>query len=139
IEELSRALDFESHQVAKIVVAAGGGDLRFRYAEAGHGIARDVDAIALNEVARDILPEVGELQRGARAVGEALALFVPVSAEVEHKAPHWVGAAAAVITELLEGVVAVDALVLFERIDQIEERLGRDVVAFDRVAQRDED
>src|SRR5439155_9067992 len=57
-------------------------------------------------------------------------------ADIKYQPPDRVGAAAAVIDELLEGVIARDALVLLEGVDEIEERVDGDLMAIDRLPQR---
>jgi hypothetical protein len=91
------------------------------------------------QIAADVLPEIRQLQRGAGVVGEALALLVAIPADIEDETPDGIGAAAAIIGELLERIVARDALVLLEGVDQIEERLDGDVMAVDGLVEREVD
>ena len=73
IEQIGGAIDLEPQQSAEIVVALAGSDLFFTDAEAVHGVAGNVNAIAFEDVAANILPEIGQLQGGAGAVGQLLA------------------------------------------------------------------
>ncbi len=66
-------------------------------------------------------------------------LHVERPAQVEHEPANRVGRTAAVAEQILEGVVALDELVLLEGGEQVEERLGRNVKSADGVAQGDED
>src|SRR5207244_9236865 len=58
--------------------------------------------------------------------GQFLALRIAVATDVQHEPADGIGAATAVVEELVEGVVARDALVLLEGIDQVEERVDGD-------------
>src|SRR5438477_1636145 len=105
------------NEVAEIVINPAVAELSLGDAEPLHRVARDVDAVKLVEITANVLPEVGELQGGARAVGKLLPLRIAIAADVQHKPADGVGAAAAIVEELLEPVVACDALVLFECIN----------------------
>ena len=108
-------------------------------AEFGFGalkiVQRDVDAVALDEVAPDILPEIGELEGGADAVRQAEEFWMllgRVAIEHEDDSPDGVRAAGAVIEELIPGFVAGDALVLLESENQIFKWGEREVFGADR-------
>lgn len=111
-------------------------------AELGFGVLkiveRDVDAVALDEVAADILPEVGELESGADVVGEAEEIglcFWRVAVEHQDDAADGIRAAGAVIEQLIPGFVASDALILLEGEDEVFERRERKRLGADGVAE----
>ena len=81
-----------------------------------------------SQVHRDVLPEIGELQRRAGGVGEPLPLGVAVAAQVQHQPADGVRRIAAVVEQLVPVSVARDGLVLHERANQIGERLGGKLV-----------
>src|SRR5206468_1898086 len=108
--------------------------------EAIQVLLRHVDAAA-PQVARHVLPEVGELERGANVVRARLALRVAVAEEREHDAPDRVGRAAAVREDVGEGREGgrVARGIAPEGGEQVAQRLERQVAARDRVAERQED
>ena len=65
------------------------GDIVFGDVEAAQILEREIDAV-FRVVDGDVLPEIGELKRGAGEIGKALALGVAVSAEVEHEVSDWI-------------------------------------------------
>ncbi len=98
---------------------------------------RDVNAVLL-QIDRHILPEIGQLKRGAGGVGEPDALGIGVSAQAQHQPADRVGRIAAVGEQVLVGRIARHGLVLHEGADQIGERLLRNLMPVDRAAQSDE-
>ncbi len=138
-EELLGALDLEADEVAEIIADGSGAELCLGDAEALHVVGGEIDAVAFEDVAADILPEVDELQGGADFVAELLAEFVAVAAHVEDESANGVGASGAVIDELRKIGVAGDVLVLFEGADKIGERLHGDVVSGDGGGEGGED
>ena len=81
--------------------------------------ARQIDADRLRcTSAPHILPEVGQLRAAVRgSIRKPLALGIPVSAHIEYEPADWIGASAAVIDHLLEVLITIHVLVLFEGID----------------------
>ena len=104
-----------------------------------HVLGGDVDSVAFEDVASDVLPEVDELECGADFVGEGLAVGVAVAAHVEDDSSDGVGGFGAVVEELVEGLIAGEGLVLFEGLDEIVEGFDGDVVALDGLAESGED
>src|SRR5216683_925765 len=86
----------------------------------------NVDA-SLVEVARDVLPKIGELQGRAGVVREPLALRVAVATQIQNEPPDRVGGIAAIADHVVPGAVAIDGLVLAERNEQVAERLDGDI------------
>ena len=76
-------------------------------------IERKIDAIFL-QIHRDVLPEIGELQRGAGGVREALALGIAIAAQIQHQTADGIRRVAAIAEHVVEGLVARHGLVLFE-------------------------
>ncbi len=60
-------------------------DIGFGQTVFRQGIQRDIEA-ALFEVARNVLPEIRQLQRGASVIGELLPRFVAIVAEIKNEA-----------------------------------------------------
>ena len=88
-------------------------------------LEREVDAAEL-EIARHVLQEVDELQPGADVVarGDELGLAVQAK-QAEHEAADGVGRVAAVLLQVVPGLVLGDALIHPVRLDQSQERLAR--------------
>ena len=117
------------------------GDGLVAHAEAAHVVLRHIDAV-LGEIDAHILPEVGELQRGAGGVGEAEIFFSRsghFAAGVEHQAADGIGRVAAVAEHVVHGGVARDGLVLAKGDEQIGERLFGNGAGADGFGQRDKD
>ena len=74
---------------------------------------------ALGVVHADVLPEVGQLQRGAGVVGKLLALGIVIAAQVEDEMPYGIRRVAAVGEHIVEGFETSDGLVLTEGNQQI--------------------
>jgi len=115
-------------------------------AEFGFGVIEipewQVDAVALNKVAADILPEVGELQCRADAIGEikeAGLVIGDVAIEHEDDAADGIRAARAVVEQLIPGFVAGDVLILFEGENEVFEWAKRQVLRADGFAELFED
>ena len=66
-KKLAGACEFQSQQFLPSFVAAPGAQVVKRIVEPRHVFLRQIDAIA-GEVYGDVLPEVGELERGADVV-----------------------------------------------------------------------
>ena len=138
LEHFGGAIHLVTHQAAEILVATPFDDLRLGHAEPLHRIRRQIDAVALQDIAPDILPEIRQLQRAARLIGKQLPTFIAISAEIEHQSPDWIGAAAAIIEDFAECRIAENTLILLECVDEIEKRLGRKIAAADRAGEGDE-
>ena len=98
----------------------------------------DVEAAA-GDVDREVLQEVGDLERRADLIAESVQLLLAVTVHIEHELPDRVRRVRAVVQSL--GVRAVPGLgeVHAKRREQRLERTDGDVVAADGVSQRDED
>src|SRR5260370_26471170 len=81
-------------------------------------LERDVDAIFFH-IDRHILPEIGELQGSTSGVGQAYTFGVVVTAQPQNEPTYRIGGIAAVVEQLLVGLVARDSLVLHESPNQI--------------------
>lgn len=93
--------------------------------EAGF-LAGEVDAVAFEEIALDILPEVGELEGGAGGVGHAGAILIAIKARVdagegEDDASDGIGAPFAVVDEAVPVFVLTDALIVLEGVEEMME------------------
>ena len=78
------------HQTDEAIIEAALNDIAFSKALGCGGVEGDIDTTFV-EVARCVLPEIRELQRGASSVGKALALLVAIAAEVEDQAANRIG------------------------------------------------
>ena len=85
----------------------------------------------MNDVAANVLPKVCELECGAGVIGEELSFFITVATHVEDEAADRVCGARTVIEKLIPCIVASDALILFEGVDEIKKGLFGDVEFFD--------
>src|SRR5438270_498676 len=65
VKQRLRTVDLELQQLAVAVVTAAVADLLLGDAESAHRVGGQVDPVALDDVAADVLPEVGQLQGGA--------------------------------------------------------------------------
>ena len=133
---MARAGDKFLHQPYVVVAEAAGDNVGFRDFMRGGDVERDVNA-SLFEVARDVLPEIRELQRGAGCVGELLALRVAVAAEVEGKVADRIRGVNAIVEDGVPIGIALDGLILAKSFEEIGERLFRDVFGDDRFAEGD--
>ena len=97
------------------------------------GVERNVYA-PLFEIARNILPEIRQLQRGAGVIRKLLPLSITITAEIENQSAHWVGRIDAVIEDGVPRGVALHPLVLAKRSQQIAERLLRNILRANRLA-----
>src|SRR5712664_1807777 len=88
-KERARASDQILHEVNVTVVEAALHDVGFGKAVRRGDVERNVNT-AFFEVARDVLPEIGELQCSAGGVGKLLALLITIAAEIENEAADWV-------------------------------------------------
>src|ERR1700730_40627 len=136
-EQQARAGNQIVHEIYVAVIEAAVDDVSFGEAIDGSGVQRDVDA-ALFEVARYVLPEIGELQSGAGRVGEELSLFIAIAAEIEDEASNRIGGVGAVIKDSGPGGVTLYGLILTKGLEEIGKRLLGDFLRGDSFLQRDE-
>src|SRR5579862_526982 len=111
------ALDFKLHHRAEGGRVLLAGDIVFGDVEAAKIFDREIDAV-LRVVDGNVLPEVGELQRGAGEVGKALALGVAISAEVEDEMSDGIRRVTAVGEDAVESLEPRDDLILTEGEDR---------------------
>ncbi len=104
----------------------------------GGDVERDVDA-AFFEIARDVLPEIRELERGAGAVGEMLAFGVAIAAEIENEAADGIRGIDAVVDDGVPIFIALYELILAEGFEQVGEGLLRNVLRKNGFTKGDED
>ena len=115
-----------------------GDDVGFGDFVRGGDVERDVDA-AFFEIARDVLPEIGELERGAGRVGEMLAFGVAIAAEIENEAADGIRGVDAVVDDGVPIFVAFYELILAKGFEQVGEGLLRNVLREHGFAKGDED
>src|SRR5260370_3099232 len=101
-EERARATDQILHEVNVTIVEAALHDFSFGHAVRRCNIQRNVDA-AFFQVARDVLPEIGELQCSAGGVGKTLALLVTIPAEIEDEASDGICGIDAILKDTIPG------------------------------------
>src|ERR1700740_3392671 len=101
-------------------------------------VERNVNTAALIEVARNVLPEIRELERRASEIGKPLAFGIPIAAKVENEAPHRIGGVEAITKNGLPRMVAVDGLVLAEGDEQIRKGFPWNITGADGRFERDE-
>src|SRR5215831_827451 len=85
-EPVAGALHLELHHLAKSGSVLPAGDIVLGDAKAAQVFERQVNPVLL-VIDTDVLPEIGELQRGAGEVGKLLALSVPVPAKIQDEMP----------------------------------------------------
>ena len=122
------SLDLEPHQLGEGRREPERPQIGLGIAESLSILARQVDP-ADGQVAGHVLPEVGQLQRGAGGVGQAGVLVGVRTGHMEHQMAHRVGRSRAIVHELSIGLVFGDRLILHERVDQGLERVDRNLVA----------
>ena len=103
----------------------------------GQSVERNVDA-TLFEIARNVLPEIRQLQCGAGEIGKLLALGVAIAAEIQHQAAYRIRRIHAVVEHAIPRGIALHSLVLPECPQQIAERLLRNILGANRFAQRNQ-
>src|SRR6202044_4032447 len=91
------------------------------------------------EVARNVLPEICELQGGTSIVGKFLPRFVSIATEIKNEPANRIGRVNTIVDQGLPVRIAVHCLALAEGAQQIGEGLGRNVLCADRFAQGDQD
>src|SRR5437588_3224706 len=112
------ALDFEFHHGAESGSVLVLSNFGFVDMEPAQVLQREIYA-TLGIVHADVLPEIGELQRGAGVVGKALALSIPVSAKVQNQMADGIGRVVAVGEHVIEGLESGDGLILAEGDQQV--------------------
>src|SRR5260370_4469255 len=137
-EQRARASEQMLHQVNVTVVEAALYEVGFGKAVRRGDIERNVNA-ALFEVARDVLPEIGELQCSAGGVGELLALLITIAAEIENEAADGIRGIDAIVQDRVPSGITLHRLVLAKGFEQVGEGLLGDFFGDDGLAQRDED
>src|SRR5579872_3402052 len=100
-------------------------------------VERDVNA-ALLEVARHVLPEIGQLECGARSVGHRLAFFVTIATKIKDQTPDGIRGIDAIADHGIPRRIALDVLILAEGSQQIGKGLLGNVFCNYRFAKRDE-
>jgi hypothetical protein len=116
-----------------------GGDFRteltaekpgFVESKGAHVLLGEVNPV-FEEIDGDILPKVGELERGADVVGEKMFFLPVVIVEMEDKPPDRVGTAPAVVEEFSVVFVTFFDHVLAEGGEEIAEEDGWEMFLFD--------
>src|SRR5258708_19145417 len=138
IKPLACALDLELHELKELRRRAALRDVFFGHAEVAQIFKRKIDA-SFAVVNGNVLPEIGELQRGAGAVRKLLAFGVTVAAEVEQKMSNRIGGITAIAQNVGESVKARDGLVLTKSNQQIGKFVFRNIALANRLRERDED
>src|SRR5579859_1887293 len=137
-KEQARACDQIFHQIDVTIVEAAFDDVGFAEAVSSGNVERDIYA-ALFEVARNVLPEIGELQSSTSGVGHGLTLFVTVAAKKKNEATDGICGIDAIADHRIPRGVAFDGLVLAERSQQIGKGLPGNIFSDYGFAQSDED
>src|SRR5690348_3994022 len=135
-EEFAGTFDERFHQGDVSFIEFAGDDFVFGES-VGSQLARwDIDT-AFFQIARDILPEIRELQSRAGEIREALALFVAIAAEIKDKAADGICRINTVIVDAFPARIAVDSLVLAKRAEQIAEGLDWNLLSANRFSKSD--
>jgi uncharacterized protein len=119
------ARDLEGHQLSERLGPPGSREIAFSDAEAGHVGLGKVDTSSA-EVFSDILPVLGQLERGTDTVRKRDPVGGRSAEHAEDELSDRIGREPAVPDEVVERGVAVDTLVDPVRLDQAPERLGGD-------------
>ncbi len=88
----------------------------------------------LIEVAPNVLPEIGELERRAGGIGKALTFRIAIAAEIQQQMTDGIRGVDAIVQNRGPIGVALDGLVLAKRFEEIGERLAKDVFGESRLA-----
>ena len=136
-KQLARDADRFDHRLAEAIVEPAREQIFDRIIVFGKNIERQIHAIFF-QIDDHVLPEIGQLQRGAGGVRQFLARRVAIAAQTQHQPADGIRRIAAVLEQLFEILVAGDLLVLLERLDQIVERFLQQIVPRGRVLKRDE-
>src|SRR5438128_607685 len=130
MEQISGSLQQDTHQFDIAMVKHPVKQIPLAEIVGGKQVERNIDAILL-EIARNILPEVGQLESGASEIGERLPLVVVVAAEIKHKAPHRIRRVTAIRYDGIPRGIAMHRLVLAKRGQQIRKRRDGNVESVD--------
>ena len=103
----------------------------------GEFFDRNIDA-ALFEIARNILPEIRQLQGGAREIRETLPLVVAVIAQMKDQPPHGIRRIDAVVENPVPCGIALSLLVLTKSAQQIQVEAKGSLLGTNRFAQCDQ-
>ena len=118
-------IDLEPHHVQERRVGHPAAQVLVAITETPPRFARDVNPADV-QVARDILPEVRQLQSGADGIGPGGVGFPSDNrTNTGQAARPDRRVSAAVVAQLVEGVVLLDPLVFLESGNQVRERFGR--------------
>src|SRR6185369_11189968 len=120
------AFHFEPQHLADCRRVAGSRNVLFAYAVAVKVLERKINS-SLGIVVAHVLPEIGQLQRGAGGIGERLAFGIAISAEIKNEMTHRIRGVAAVAQQVFKSLKASDRLVLAKRFQQIVEWLLRNI------------
>src|SRR5215470_4995317 len=121
-EQNARPADQILHQCDVVVAEAAGHDVVFADTVVNGNVERNVNA-AFFQVARNVLPEIRQLKRGAGCVGKLLAKRIAVAAEIEDEATDGIRGIDAIVEDRLPSGVTLDGLILPEGFEQIGEWL----------------
>ena len=138
LQERAGPLHLQGDQRAHLRGRAVGAQIVLGHPEARHVLARQVDAVAVAQVAPDVLPEVHELEPDAGGVAHPRPPRVAVSEHAQDHLAHGGGRVAAVVQELVVGVPARPPLVHAVGLDQPPEGVEVHPPPLDRVGQRDQ-
>ena len=136
IEEDARFCDQMLHQRDVVVAEPARNNVVFAYTVLRGDIQRNIDA-AFFKVARNVLPKVGELQRGASCIGQFLALFIAIPTEIEHQAANGIRRIDTVVENGLPGGIALDDLIVPKCLQEISKGLPGNIFCRDCFAKRD--
>src|SRR5882762_6337118 len=99
------------HQDDVIFAKSAGNDVGFADTVLRGHVQRNVDA-AFFQVAADVLPEIGQFQRGTRRVRKLLARLISVPAKIKHQPADGIRGIDAVVENRIPGGITLDGLVL---------------------------
>ena len=97
----------------------------------------NIDA-AFFHVARDVLPEIRELQSRAGVIRKPLPLFISVVAKIKHQSSDRIRGIDAIIEHVVPGRVPLHRLILPECAQQIGERRDRNFLGTNCLRKRDQ-
>jgi hypothetical protein len=132
------AIHFEADHFPVILITMSFAELVFGDGEPLHRFPGEVDAIAFQQIAVNILPEIGQLEGAARFIRQALAFGIAVATHVQNEPADRIGASPAIIEQLVKGIVSGHALILFEGIDKVQKWLDGQIMAANGGCERHE-
>ena len=121
-EESPRPRCLEGEQGAQLRAVLAAQQTLGVHCEAGQVLGGEVDPAA-TRVAGDVLPVVHELESGADLIGGVKSLGIPHPEELQHEATYGIRRIAAVLQELLKGLIALLHSVAAERAEERMERI----------------